>query len=277
MKKKIKIISIIIKDIKGISIWFYRYLKNPKAPKISEKNGNVLILGNGPSVIKEQVLKKRNQLEVIAVNKIYQDFDFFSKLKPEKLCFVDQVFFNSKKEEITKLLNLISWPIEVITLIGFDYQTIQNKNVKFIFINTNYIDIKSRKIQFKLFKNNMANPGYQNVINSALYYAISAKYNNIFIYGVDNDWHRELTIDNECNLIRNYRHFYGTVTEVINIEKKFINYSLFTNYIYFYFNNLVIFSKLKSYANNENIKIFNLSLDSYLDMFQKKAIEVLDE
>lgn len=274
MKKVVKNFIIIIKDYIEYIKWVRQYIKNPKTERIKNK-GKVVICGNGPSTKKfpfNDFLSLGYKFCV--VNYFPTDEEMFFQVKPVYYVCVDP-FFHSSIDELTEeeiklvnSLNKVSWNMKYICFKNH-HLPLNNPNICYDYINQNIISLGYSKMIKKLLDENKAIFGYQNVIVAAIYYFLMSEIEEVVLTGVENDWHRELVVDQNNNVYREMTHFYGNerinVTELGEIKKG----ELF-NYFKFYYLTLYQYNLLSQYAKDSKTAVVNSCVYSYIDVFCKK-------
>lgn len=273
MKIIIKKIFIILRSFFEYIKWLYQYIKNPKTKKIKNE-GKVVICGNGPSIKLFPFSEFIDRgYKTCVVNYFPTDEELFFKIKPSFYVCVDP-FFHSSIDELTdeeiKLvnsLNKVSWNMKYICY-KKHHLPLNNPNISYSYINKNFFSYDYSKLIKNLLDNNKATFGYQNVIIAAIYYFIMSEVDEVVLTGVENDWHRELVVDQNNDVFREMTHFYGNekinVTELGEIKKG----ELF-NYFKFYYLTLYQYYLLSKYAEDSKTKVVNSTVNSYIDVFSK--------
>lgn len=284
---KIKyIVKRMFKEVNELLIWtvksIHSKIKGQHCKKLRKINAEkIVIAGNGPSTNEFDFMKyKKEQYEFLCVNFFAVENKDFFNIKPKFYCIIDPVFYSDevkdcklelKIKELNKILQLVDWDMTFISLVNQKLKII-NKNIRQVQLNNCIYCGEIKKIKKYLYDNNKANCGYQNVINASLYYLISCNVKKILLIGVETDWHREIYIDENNDLIRVTRHFYGeekiNCTELGEVRK-----GEWYKYIYYYYLTVLGLKRLADYGKNKNIKIVNLCLNSYIDVFPKEKME----
>ena len=236
----------------------------------SRSNEKILIVGNGPST-KDINLNKLSALgfNLLCVNFFAsRDSNFFT-LQPKYYCVIDPAFYSENNDEIQQLkytLNRITWDMTYICLASQNTEWISNPHISVVRLNIN----KYHGDFFKwwLYSKNHANFGYQNVVIAALYYCITCRVGEIYLCGVESDWHRELFVDIDNNVYRDCAHFYG-VERLNLIEKGEINKGEYYKYAEFYYKTMKEYYLSSRYATKMGVNIYNFTTTSYIDVFEK--------
>lgn len=201
--------------------------------------------------------------------------DYFYKIKPDFHVLMDPAYRVDSGlvyMETMNNLNKVDWPLTVIMPMYFGQKnfvtdTVVNDMVKFKFFNTEHNNITefSNNILYKWASNELC-PRVQNVIIGVIYFAINIGIKNIFLSGVEFDLFKTYIVDENNMLYRNKNcHFYDEAnkTELIAIPMN-MKESL-QRFIYA----LNSFEMLKEYAKYAGCNIYNLTLNSYIDVYKK--------
>lgn len=277
------IVKTIIRIYKQLNDYIYYILKvisnfNKKVSKSVVNINPILIVGNGPSAVNiNYVYDKLNSIDYLCVNDFYLNEDLFFKIKPKFYCCIDPDYYieNKINAKFYDIFNRVNWKLTFICLAS-QQPKFNNNYVEIFKLNNNIFNGNPSKINFYLLNNNLCHYGFQNVICAALCYTIITKTEIVYLYGIDNDWHRELYIDENCDVIRAYRHFYD-INDINNddankvnvVKTRQIKKGEFYKYIYWYYLTLLQFYKYSLLAKYNNVKIYNLNRNSYIDVFEK--------
>jgi len=249
------------------------------------KNSKAIIIGNGPSIQKDipKILEKHDECDVYCVNYMALDALFF-KIKPRYYVLADPVFwredvnanFKEDNKILIKKLNSANWKMEIICpLDGLAIIEKLLKENKFINITAvpNYsVEFKSTKLTLLAYRLKIGAPIFVNVLILAIWHALVTNKKIIDVYGADFSSFKEFCVDQKTNeLYSNYTHFYKNTLaqsnaneKYIGVKKKKIHTRLYQSWLSFqqmYF--------LSLYAKRQQIKITNLSSNSYLDCFDR--------
>ncbi|MCL2151842.1 MAG: hypothetical protein FWH57_02615 [Oscillospiraceae bacterium] len=257
--------------------WLLHFLLYYKKIKSIENGGKkVIVVGNGPSVSDfDFFMFSRLGYEFLCVNYFALDERFF-KIRPKFYCIVDPAVYkkcqdvNDKANELFHILENVDWEM---TLVCTAYQrpVINNKLIRVDKINNHVYNGTIKWLQKSVYNKNIGTFGYQNVICAALYYLLSSNVLEIGLIGVENDWHRELYVDENNDVIREYRHFYGTQRINITLDEQIQRGELY-KYFYWYYITLYQYSIAASYAKMKSILVYNYCKYSYIDVFDKKQL-----
>jgi hypothetical protein len=242
--------------------------QNPMLSKNKELNNSVcdnktcFILACGPS-INEMDLSRLNGKDCISVSNFFVH-PIFNELKPKFHVFApihepitDEQFINWLKDyELKSLFNQkVFCHIDFYSKIK-NNKILTNKEVVFYGVNNSNIN------DFNNFSLTDDFPTYQTVVHLAIYIAISLGYKEINLLGVDHSWLFNFgktvhfySEEQSALFTSNYNEH-----ELTDLEDQFKNHQRLW-YIY---------KLIKNYCSNNNIKIFNCTPNSFLDVFEKK-------
>lgn len=276
----IKKFYLLIKEIFYILEWsksfIINFLINGKIKSKLRINKKIIIIGNGPSLKKVDFSESKYlNCDFLCVNQFALDEKKFYDLKPKYYCMIDPVYFDDNdvehkemKRKLFDILNNVNWKLNIVTF-SCNKINFSNKNIRILNINNNLYKGNFFNLKYYLFKKNIACPVFQNVINAAIYFSITYKAKEIYLYGVENDWHRELYVDKKNNVIRKLKHFYGD--EDINLTQRGdIAKGDLDVYFYYYYITLNTYKNLSKYAHYMNTHIYNCVENSYIDTFCKR-------
>lgn len=249
----------------------FRYGRTVKLPMINEK---VIICGNGPSLKKLDFCYYLSQkYDFLCVNSFALDEERFNLIKPKYYCCIDPAIVtnihnvNTEEAKLFKILDNVTWDLTFICQIGDDWN-FSNPHIKTVYLNRNVFESVNDKRKFKAFSKNKATCGFQNVIAAALYFTITSCFAEVFLIGVETDFHKELIVDRNNNVFREYVHFYGK--ELIDvIAAGQIKKGELYRYFYFYYLTLYQYYELSKYAAYLHVKVRNMCITSFIDVFEK--------
>lgn len=256
------------------------YSSDFKCYNLTTKN-KIHVIGNGPSL--EKTLKFITQDDDIMMVNFSPNNSRFYVLKPKYLCFADPILFESSNHQLTTKIeelydninNKIDWLC--IIIVPYKYKKnalslINNPNVKVQGLNQIYFEnpLEMGMVRFYFYNKNLAAPIFQNVLNMSLYSSIQIGYSEILLHGADSDSYKNISINQNNEMILIEKHFYGT--NVRNIAKEqFQNFSpgnlykrlncevkMFESYL-----------DLSKYAHFKGVRIINMSSDSMIDAFER--------
>lgn len=260
----LKIIKLILRIIK------HGDYKNWNAIKpINEK---VLIVGNGPSLNCVDLKSFSKQgIQLCCVNSFAAENEQFFALKPRYYCAIDPDIYSDKpldsegNKKLYSELEKVDWKM---TFICHRHQRlpINNNNIKYAYLPAT--QCKDLPPSYFFYEHSIAALGFQNVINACLYYFITAKAKEILLIGIETDWHKELMVDINNIVYRKKMHFYGEHLENVT-ESGIIGKGELYRYFEYYAYTLKCFYLASRYADEMKTEVINLTVDSYVDCFNK--------
>lgn len=259
-------------------------------------NNRFFVLGNGPSlnVTLEKYLEILKKEECAVVN-FFGITDYFPIIKPQWYILSDPAFFQSKKNLSDKLLsqinslhkvleNDLTWKINFCVPISYkrsEFITRISKieNIKIFYFNSNGNSnkLKNNIFKYKLWNHNLLSPLMQTVLNTAIQLGIMMKYKEIYLVGADTSWHTSFEVDQQTNQLYSIdTHFYGNKRIPrykdnnntpcrLHEQLKLISIALENYWI------------LADYAKYTGIKIYNSSEISWIDAFERKKLDNIDQ
>ncbi|MBA4849672.1 hypothetical protein [Emticicia sp. BO119] len=256
------------------------FLSDFSLKTIKTTNSRCGILGNGPSlkITLERDLQFLNKLELIAVN-LFSTTKEYTQIKPKNYLLLDWSFMNPDhwhgRTGLRGLIENTSWelnlfiPVKMLKSDYFRNELAQNPQIKPIAFNYTIVSGYSWLIYW-LFKRGLGIPQCQNVLVAALFYSLNMGFKEIYLFGADHSWHEMIKLDDENNLVVSDTHFYGQKDYDIAIrETSYMSQQLFSLHKAFYG-----YEVLAKYARSIGVKVYNASVKSYVDVFEK--VKVMD-
>ncbi len=247
---------------------------------VEEPDREVVILGNGPSLNDIDLTKLKNSdVDVVCVNYFPVKNEYFWELKPKYIALLDPfLFYNEnpknpeRRKELFDALEKVDWEIHIICFLG-NQLPLKNKNIIYEKITTNTInsDYLTRFID-ALYKKNFAILGAQNVTIGAGWFFVTKKVRKIYYAGIDMSEFKGVFVDEKNNVYVDAVHSYGIERVSVDYIKKGEFYKYFASnhkaFQQFYY--------LSEYAKRQNVKIINLSVNSYVDVFEKCSFDEIE-
>jgi len=262
-----------------------------------KKTKSLIILGNGPSL--NETLRHQyffHDKELLCVNYFCRTEEF-AELKPSFYVITSlEYFFNEEKKEfaierrrtLESIAEITDWPMTFFVPAKAksqrEWKSIfeNNKNISIYYFNTTPISGFNFFTHF-CYKNNWGMPRPHNVLIPSLMLGIRMKFKNIYITGADHSWLQELFVDSDNEVLLSQKHFYdkqaqkqehyrdmsipqpmyhggSTKTRKLHeVLEKF--YYTFRSYW-----------RIKSFAEDNSVKIYNITTESYIDAFERVDI-----
>ena len=234
------------------------------------------ILGNGPSLKDDfeggSVRAEGN--DVFCVN-MFCNSPLFKIIKPRFYFIIDNAYFAPQDERCQRLvddlifsLNQVDWDLYlVVSSSSFKgsrlLNSIKNEYVRVLRMNSTTVE-GFRGFRHWLYRMRLGMPRCQTVVNFALCMAIDMGYKDVYLYGADHTWTRDLFVDDENVVCYGDRHVYNKNLTIIKREHNFA--FLLRQFAQMFESHY----KLEDYSRSEGVKIWNCSSDSYLDAYDRK-------
>lgn len=252
----------------------------------NKSDKDVLFCGNGPSLSHVDLKKARDKgMEIACVNFFPANNKDFFEVRPQYLFLMDQDFFkycdnypegSSRSLQFGKLydhLKKVDWNLEIIVPQG-SRLPIQNEYIKVTPISkyTCYGDGATRFLDM-LYRHDLVLLGAQNVAIAAVFFLLNRTTGTIYLTGVDMTEYKNLIVDENNDAFMVNIHSYGTIKRSTDhVIKKGEFYKL----LGYYQRMFEQFYYLSKYAKRLNRTIINLTLESHIDVFDKKIIRELE-
>lgn len=241
--------------------------------KLLKTSDNCCVLGNGPSLKDDfeagRVLTEGN--DVFCVN-MFCSSPLFKELKPRFYFLIDRAFLDPKTERhrsmvegLINALNDVDWELFLVisssavsgsTLL----KSISNEKVKIIYANSAGVS-GFKGFRHWVYRYCLGMPRCQTVINFALCFSINMKYKNVYLYGADHTWTRDVFVDEDNVVCYGDRHVYNKNLTVIKKQGNFAQ--LLDAFSYMFKSHYL----LEDYSKSQGVKIWNCSSDSFLDAY----------
>ena len=112
-------------------------------------------------------------------------------------------------------------------------------------------------------------PRPHNVMVPAIFIAIKLTNKNVFLSGVDHSWLRELHVDNDNKVLFYNQHFYDKDIKAKQFDYSGQRYMKLHEILNTMSKAFESYHILQEYAEYKQIKIINLTQNSYIDAFEK--------
>jgi hypothetical protein len=269
----------------------------------------VIVIGNGPSAtefLKNPPPQAQN-IPLLAVN-MFAGEAMFTELKPAFYLMSDHAFFEFEEEHFLKpethplvksnpaysqtqsqvnrtwkaLLNS-DWPI-VLFVPQIYSNTYVVKKAKshpgLKVVIWNYTVVKG----FNWFENFIYAKGWgapqcQNVVNACIFQAINAQFKEVYLVGIDNNFHRNISVGQDNHIYITDNHFYEVDKKVVPLMRVDEHGNPVFVQLHQFFNSLskafYAYNRLRNYADYRKVKVFNSTNGSFVDAFERKLLNDL--
>lgn len=259
----------------------YQRFRNDFSGKV--KTNKLFVLGNGPSfAIIEKHLNKIENIDFLAVNNSINT-DLFFKLKPKMFVIVDMVYWmHPTRDSVIKTYKnaeRIDWNIEIFLPYNFpSYMKSKFESNSHIRVcryanNPWEPEMKSaQRLKWWLYKKGLLSPNGSNVSLAAIYTAILNGYKNIYLFGVEHSWMRDVRVNAQNEVVLIDRHYYGDSEHVwVDYEGKPIHLIDFLSSQLCTFTMHMNLRKFADYLGD--VKIINCTEGSYIDAYERGKLE----
>ncbi len=277
----------------------FRLIKNKND---QPSNSDIIILGNGPSGVHKLIdtFKNGQRKPFMAVN-MFASTKYFSELKPDYYLVSDHAFFTfselefqNKNMEMVKnkhqelkqyqlLINAVwenifeaKWPITILmpSIYKDNYivKLALSKNIQFRYFN--YVVLKGFDwFENYCYQNHLGSPQCQNVINNCIFESVQMNFKNIYLVGVENNFHINTFVDNDNHLKQKDDHFYEVKHKIVPISHA--NGTPVKIHEFFLSLHKAFYAhhRLQKYAIYRNVNIYNATQGSFIDAYPRKEIQ----
>ena len=260
-----------VKDGWQLISWLKHYRKSSKTEPGSNRGKKIVAVGNGPSAAEfpyEQYIAQGYDL--CCVNYFALDEEKFFRLKPKFYCGVDPAIANTALEatnKLHKILQRVDWDMHFICYAD-NHLEVDNPKIHYRYVNHNTFVSPTSSTKNYLYRKNMASCGFQNVLVAVEYYFIMTQAEHVILTGVENDWHRELVVDEDCEVYRECVHFYGTKRVEVTRAGVIAKGELY-RYMEWYALTLRQHAIMADFARSNGVRVENACLPSFIDAFPK--------
>ena len=248
-----------------------------------------IVLGNGPSLKStlEQNLKLIQDTDSFAVNFFWKS-EYYEQVKPRYYIIVSTNYWSKGKIDANEegrqqtfegIASKTNWEMTLIVpAMAKNHKEWKrvleaNANINIEYINITPIEGFSGFTNWAL-RLNLGLPRPHNVLIPAIKLATDLNYKEIFVVGADHSWLKDIYVGSDNLVYLSQKHFYdnnpapevmydGTSNRVRTLA------DMLMKFVYSFQSYFV----LKAYAESENINIYNATPESYIDAFERKALD----
>jgi hypothetical protein len=244
-------------------------------------------MGNGPS-LEKMIREKRDFMKgkhLFCVNffplsKYYEEVrpDYFITAAPELwLEDLDENYTAKADLLFTALRDKTEWPLEVFMPFqsrkwnNWQDKIRANPHLRLTFFNDTGIE-GFRKTEHFFFRKNLGMPRPHNVLIPSILMAINLGYEDIFIWGAENNQFLDLSVNEKNQALINQRHFYDEKTAKPDVMRRLGRGQRYVHEILEKF--MISFRSyhtLQSYAKSRGARIFNQTPGSLIDAFPRST------
>jgi hypothetical protein len=152
---------------------------------------------------------------------------------------------------------------------------LNNPNIQFVTYNYTVIGgtagFRNRMYQWRL-----GSPQCENVVNSCIFNAMLSGFEEVYITGVDHDFHINIMVDTDNTIIRTESHFYADENKKHPLLKQEADGTTGKIRLHELFHSLVKvhtgYDETSRYAKHIHKKVINLTEGGYVDAFDRMSL-----
>ena len=253
--------------------------------KASDTDKPLIILANGPSL--RQTIDDYNSLlsnyPTLAVN-FAANTPEFKAIRPSYYVLADPHFFSASDQPNIRLLwkNLSDVDWEMRLFIDRRYKKSFQSAIKLpkcVTLDTfNAVGVEGFEAFERLaYGSGIAMPRPRNVLIPSIMIGITLGYKTIFVCGADHSWMRDLHVTDNNEVVSGMNHFYKDDNKEIQRSiNEYRGYRLH-QIIQSFYTAFLSYHKIRCFADNRGIKIFNATPGSYIDAFERKPLSEISD
>jgi len=117
------------------------------------------------------------------------------------------------------------------------------------------------------------------VVNACIFQAINAQFKEIYLVGIDNNFHRNISVGQDNHIYITDNHFYEVDKKVAPLMRVGNNGQPVFVQLHQFFNSLskafYAYNRLRNYADYRKVRVFNSTDGSFVDAFERKLLNEL--
>ena len=239
-------------------------------------NQRCFIIGNGPSIKKQDLKKIRNEI-IFTVNDIVKS-SVFKDIKSNYHVYADPAYFNGEFKDVfnDSLRHMKEYDESIKIFVPYRFKKDIDKEV------IDLIDYYCYDcMNFTLYKRSkgelidLRRPIFvcQTVIQMAIYIAIYMGFKQIYLIGCDMTGFLEFYISKRIGNDDQYGHVYYRDDEMRERLQKIINIHDNEFYLKNYAKMFEIYKEIRAMCSGRDIKIINITDGGALDVFERECYE----
>ena len=233
------------------------------------------VLGNGPSL--KEVLNegeiKCGDGDMICVN-MFCSSEYFKRLKPKFYLLCDGQYFNPTNDRTIKQvhdlidsLNSVDWPLYLVIPPSISSSCLllaSIDNPKVSILRNNCTEVNGFQCFCHLvYSHRLGMPRCQTVINYALMTAINMKYEQVFLFGAEHSWSRDMWVGDDNRLYTGDPHLYKNEKDVIALNHDIASECRDLARVF------ETHKQIKQYSDVQGVKIINKTKGSFIDAYDR--------
>lgn len=280
-------------------------IRSQLLPRFSSPDKQVIIVGNGPSA-KVQLDQWSSigqcPMPLMAVNMMARSH-YFQQLKPAYYLLADGAFFNFNADtfehaalhphcqrhegyqQTQQLINetwraLLSSQHPLTLFVPQIYrkswilqQAQMNPLLQLVVFN--YTVTRGFEwLENRLYTLGLGSPQSQNVINSCIFQGINAGFQELYLIGVDNNFHRNIKVRQDNQVVVVDDHFYEVGQKETPLKHDDALNTPVRMHEFFANLNKAFWAhqRLAQYATYRKVQVFNSTPDSFIDAYERRSI-----
>ena len=209
-------------------------------------------------------------------------------LKPEFLVFLDGSYFLNEEDihevhqkNITNIILKTTWDLILFLPYLARHSKFlnkipqKNKKVKIKYFNYTILEGFSL-LKYQLFKWNLGMPQCQNVIASSVFIAINMGFKKIYLTGVESSFFKNIIVDEKNEVYLEHLHFYSKEGEKntyrLTADPRTHKSTDMAGALMLAVKTFRSYINIQKYAKYRGVKIYNTTMNSYIDAFEKIRI-----
>lgn len=262
--------------------------KTLRSVEFRKSSGQALILGNGPSLRRDEqkLIDMQPGADFICVNNFCDD-PLYALLRPIHFVLLDAYYFVetphrdwlARREQTFRLIEeKTDWPLTLYIPHFADLQLIKDriKNPNVEVVKLACLGYKSRtlsRLQRISFATGLYGPPQINVLLYAIYIALWAGYEHVDVFGADMSFHKDVDVDQRTNeLLIRFKHFNEEEkSEVLKHNPYKDKHWKMPEFLELSADTFYAHRVLGQYASLKNIKILNRSQHSLIDAYPRQS------
>lgn len=272
------------------------FSKIPSKLSVKKTSDSAVVLANGPSFSKMYNDYKSFLVgkDCICVN-YFPSTPLYSEIKPKFVIIsAPSLWLENLGDNYITILNDFHENIakntawDVTFFIPCDarkyklWQSIlqTNKHISIIYYNNTPIE-GFKWFSFLMYDWKLGMPRPQNVLIPTLYNLIQMRYKNVYLWGVDHSWFREISVTDDNVTLINQKHFYDE-NESKPLPMKsgkggtHVRERRLHEVVYKFMKSFESYFILRDYAESKSIRIINNTKGSFIDAFDKEIFPPIE-
>lgn len=255
-----------------------------------QRKESIFIVANGPSV-REQIDKYPDMCvnrDVMCMNYI-ANADFYEKLKPRHYIIADINDFTpddvcspelvaARTEGLNNIIAKTAWKMSFYVPSfarenkNFYEKLTANNNIDVKYFRTNMFE-GFDKLKYYFYSKGLAIPGAQTVLIPAIFLAIIMGYKNIYLFGAEHSWMKDIRCDENNRVYMHDEHSYGTIKRYLYKDAFGKIPSTMYDELSSVANAFYEHNEVQKFAKYLGTNIYNVTPESYIDTYERKKIE----